>query len=426
MAIFLGVASAFLHFMFLKVWGYPLTVAPFAVLYFAFVYYRISARDVQLWAVVFLIVPFISLILALFAGTQPDIAHYFRTYALWSFASLAILVAVRAPLTKPGPWHQFLSIEKIALTCLLILCAFSLAQVVLYAGWGSAALYNPFGVHQYLGQYDVSRFANQYTIRATGLYLEPSFNAFVIISLYVTCLLARYKLRIVSALTLLNLFLIQSMVGLLAFFVMWSLIVFNAQFMDESGRKTALVRLGIVNLILVLIVAASGGISGIINSVNSVNGVSRMHELAKPSTSGYYRLVAPLPVLRDVLVANPLGKPFGQIERTLSTYHLLNGSEVGTTLDNGMYLLVFYFGWLGVAFLAYLVIKMLLASSSPTRTNELIVLCYVLVSLQFSGGVFLPEYVLPLIMILYQFRLRALMPVVAANGNTVQRVRAND
>jgi hypothetical protein len=118
-----------------------------------------------------------------------------------------------------------------------------------------------------------------------------------------------------------------------------------------------------------------------------------------------------------VLVNDPLDKPFGQCEETLSPCHLLNGTEYGASLDNGMYLLVFYFGWAGIALLALLIIRMLMIVFSLDGIKELILLAFVLSSLQFSGGILLPEYVLLLVMALYQFKLP---PLVSTHG-VVQR-----
>jgi len=399
-------AVIFLHFMFFKVWGYPLTIAPFALLCFILINFRVTLKETWLWASFLLILPFGGLAWSLSRGANPDVLQYFRTYALWSFASLVVLAAFISPVKKI--FFKVWSLEKISFLCLSILCAFSLMQVVLFAGWGSVILYNPFGDHQYLGKYDVSRFAASYIVRAAGLYLEPSFNAFIAITLYVVCLLGKFRLRSSSALTLLSLFAIQSMIGLLAFVALWMFIVMRALIGKDEAFKKVWIRLGLVNLMLALVVAYTGGVSGVINIVSGVSGVSwlsRIEELGKPSTSGYYRIVAPLGMLKDVLVNDPLGKPFGQIEQTLGYYHLLNGTQFGKTLDNGMYLLVFYFGWVGIAFLAFLLIRTVMLINSQGDMNELILLVFTLLSFQFSGGILLPEYVLMLVMVIYQFRI---------------------
>ncbi len=401
-------AIVFLHFMFCKVGSYPLTIAPFSLAFFLFVSYQINLKSIWLGAVVFLALPFLILAWSLLGQEHPDVVHYFRTYGLWSFAALSVLIAYKS--TPAASGRERWKLEKVALVSLAILSLFSLAQVVLYAGWKSYGLYNPFGEHQYLGQYDASRFAGISVVRAPGFYLEPSFNAFVFISLYVICMLARFRLWASSAFTLLGLFVAQSMTGVLAYIAIWLLIVLKAQFGRDAPGKSEWIRAGVINLTLAALIAYTGGFSvfgaSAHNAQSALNAQTRLEELAMPSTSGNYRLIAPLPVLRDVLSTAPLGKPLGQIEKTLGSYHLLNGSEQGKSLDNGMYLLIFYFGWIAVAFLVFLGIKMAkMISSAGSSTNALIVLGYVLTSLQFSGGILLPEYVLLLVMILYQFKI---------------------
>lgn len=412
---FLALTIIFLHFMFCRVWGYPLTVAPFSLMLFLFVGYQVNPKRIWLWGAAILVVPFAALLWSVVKHEHPDMVHYFRTYALWSLAAFALLVSYKSDPVAAGSRSR--GIENIVLICLIGLTVFSFAQVVLFAGFGAEALYNPFGQHQYLDQYDVSRFANDYIVRAPGLYLEPSFNAFVLLSLYVVCLLARYKLRFASALTLLGLFFIQSMIGVLAFIVIWLSILLHVCLGKHVPGRLGLTRTSIINLALACLIAYTGGFDGLAHhggpshhnagSVWGVTGEERFEELSTPSKSGYYRMIAPLPVLRDVLSDAPLGKPLGQMERTVSSYHLLNGSQYGKTIDNGMYYLIFYFGWMGLAFLVFLWARTLKAMFSPCGTNKLIVLTYLFASLQFSGGILLPEYIMLLVMVLYQFRVNS-------------------
>lgn len=351
-----------------------------------------------------MVLPLASLMWSVVRGEAINIVEFLRTYALWAFSSLTILFSYKLPILARHVNSE--SLEKAAFACLVVLCAFSLTQTVAFAGLGSTVLYNPFGQHQYLGEYDVSRFANARIIRAPGFYLEPSFNAFVITSLYAICLLGNFRLWISSILTLSALFFIQSVTGLIVFIVIWLLVLMNIQFGKSKARKTW-GRLGIVNLVLALAIMFSGGVGGIVKAPGA-DAATRLTEINAPGSSGYYRMVAPLTVIRDVLTYNPLGKPLGHIEETLVKYQLKNGQQQGTSLDNGLYLLVFYFGWLGVVFIAFLIVNILKQIGSPTGSNKVLALGFVLASLNFSGGILLPEYIFLLILVLYQFRLQQL------------------
>ena len=411
--LLIAMTIIFLHFMFFSMWGYPLTIAPFALFGFILINYRVVLRGSWRWPVFLLLFPFINLIWSMLGGGNPDVIHYFRTYALWSYAALSILIAFKSPITKNIGRNAW-PIEKIALVCLGILCIFSVAQVMIFSGWGLDILYNIFGEHQYIKQYEISRFASADVLRASGLYLEPSFNAFVIISLHVICLLARFRLWQSSVLTLLALFVIQSMAGLITFFSIWGVIALNVHFGKAEVAVKHWKKLSVANLVLVLVIAYSGGVLGTSTGlqqfafrsgyVDTANAASRVMELDVPTSSAYYRIIAPLKVLKDVLVNEPLGKPFGQIEKTLSGYHLLSAGQELTSLDNGMYMLVFYFGWAYIAFLTFLIYRLTKSLFRPAGLNELILLAYILLSLPFSGGIMLPEYIFMLVVILYQFR----------------------
>lgn len=417
----IAMSIIFLHYMFFSVWGYPLTIAPFALFGFVLINYRVALRGIRVWVAVLLMYPLANLGLSMLGGNNPDCMQYLRTYALWSYASMSILIAFKLPVKKSHGYNDF-SLERIALLCLGILCIFSVVQVMMFAGWGLDIFYNIFGEHQYIKQYDISRFASSNVLRASGLYLEPSFNAFIVISLHVLCLLARYKLWQSSLLTLLALFVIQSMAGFITFVSIWGLIAYIVYFRKAESTSELWRVLSIVNLVLVLASAYSGGILGastglqkFATSVSELgnstsdhqqvaNGISRLNELGIPTSSAYYRIVAPLKVLKDGLVNEPLGTPFGQIENTLRGYHLLSGGEELTSMDNGMYMLVFYFGWVGVAFLIFLLYRLTKSLLRAAYINELILLAYILLSLPFSGGIMLPEYIFMMVLIIYQLK----------------------
>jgi len=125
----------------------------------------------------------------------------------------------------------------------------------------------------------------------------------------------------------------------------------------------------------------------------------RLDSTFTAGSSAYYRLIGPLQILQDTLVRYPLGHPFGSLRNTVADYGILNGAAAGDSLDNGFYVIVFYFGWAGVIASAGLVgwaARRVLVALRTARPGPALVAVWSVGSLFFSGGVMLPEFLLML------------------------------
>jgi len=133
--------------------------------------------------------------------------------------------------------------------------------------------------------------------------------------------------------------------------------------------------------------------------------LGRIASLSVEGSSAYYRIVAPLEMLRDILTNDLTGLPFGSYQEVVLSYGLLlDGIGIGQSLDNGLYLLLFYFGWIGIIVLALAALTAVFLYRGRMRTSTAYVLGYLFLSLFYSGGIFSPEYVLIVILIIYTWR----------------------
>ena len=129
----------------------------------------------------------------------------------------------------------------------------------------------------------------------------------------------------------------------------------------------------------------------------------RFGEINVEGTSGYWRLIAPLIITSEVVFQHPLGVPFGHMQDFIIPLGLFHGNSVGSTLDNGMYVLLFYFSWFGICFVLWM-LYMLAKAIYRGNARDIILWWFVIVSLQFSGGIFLPEYLFILLLVVFQYR----------------------
>lgn len=373
-----------IHFMFARPAGFPLTIAPFAILFFLYVHTKKTITMKGLLIGLFLFVwPFCVYGQYEFLGGNTDLAEFGKTYLLWLYASAAVIFGLFSPLSK------FRDYSREFIIALIVIAFFSLFQVLLVKIFGSTMLYNPFGEHTYMVEYKVERMVGENFARAPGLFLEPSFNAFIMFFLAVAILLTKQISKSsfwVLVFTLFSVLISGSASGMLAtvslaFFLFLAVVVKNR-----------------ISRILLLLMAPI-----ILAGVGSFYLSNRVAELSIEGTSGYWRLIAPLVVLGDVFVDFPLGVSFGQIESFLLPFGLQHGEGIGTSIDNGIYYLAFYFGWVWALLVLGLLYKFV-QSMLHADTVGVIFWWYILASLQFSGGILLPEYIFPLLLVLYQYR----------------------
>jgi putative colanic acid polymerase len=388
---FVAASCIFLHLMVVQPAGFPLTIAPVAVFVLLALHFngRISMGALVGW-VVLLLLPFANVL------GQPAATYvpFLRTFALWAFNVTMVWWCAHGRLAGPRD-----GVARGAFGGLCVVAGFSALQSGVAFLTGSTALYNPFRGLQYLHPYDSALHdAGVGALsRAQGFYLEPSFGALVMVTLCVVLLLAEYKTRASLFLVAGGLFFNRSFTGIVTFAILVA-IHLGLSLGRRVGRLTKLV----VAFGFIVIAAI------VLRSVL----VARLSELSIEGASAYYRLVSPLIVLRDVLLFHPLGVEMGQVEAFMAPYGLLQIGSEGNTLDNGLYVLIFYFGWIGagaVLALAITIVAYLLAG----RRAPALFWTFLFFSLVFSGAIFVPEYALLLMLVIYQYRAGRVGPPLA-------------
>jgi putative colanic acid polymerase len=369
--------------MFISIKGFPLTIAPISIAFFFLHHFRITLNTTKiiLFPIVFFWPVVILLIYSKFVKSV-EITEFISTYLLWVFGASILLMATVSHLSKV---KNYSNVYKAAL---FIIVCFSLIQVLLVIIFDSTFLYNPFRGFTYLSEYNLSRIFSNTGPRAYGLFLEPSFNAFMIFFL-VSALLMGDKNEgkaFVYFLGSIGLLFTASASGILLTLGLFFLLIWLKIFRNNVVRVVLLLILPLVFVVLI---------------PDSL--LTRLNEVNVEGTSGYWRLIAPVIIITNALSIMPMGIPFGQINEFVLSLDLNHGGYAGSSLDNGLAVLLFYFGLVAFIFLAVILYKLI--SAIYFRNKEGVIFWwYVLASLQFSGGIFLPEYILPMILMIYQYK----------------------
>jgi putative colanic acid polymerase len=239
---------------------------------------------------------------------------------------------------------------------------------------GGQWFFNLFGDLQYGYQYNPRLDINPIP-RAQGFFLEPSYDAFVIGTLAVALLCLRKLPLWTTLLAIVGMFVTQSATGL------GILLVVAVALALTSRPRIALA-------------AGATLLAGAVVMGPYLWG--RAISITNSESSAYYRIVAPLRTLVDVLQSHPFGYPLGSVYEVLKTYRLTMAGIPQYSLDNGAYLLVFYFGWPGVLLLAALLAVSIRTLIVRRRQGGLswIAPIWLIGSLFFSGAIMAPEFAL--------------------------------
>lgn len=360
----------FQHFQFTSLGSYPLTIGLFAGLAaISIVTSRAPLIPLSLvWSGIIAISGLTALL-----NPETDGRQFVQTLLLVLLASAIVMIGL---FERAGEFARSPQFARALFCALVLVVVFSLAQVVTGA-LGSVAFFNPFGSNQYLYQYNPNI---EFTPipRAQGFYLEPSYAAFVIGSTSL-CLIALRKFLIASA--------VLCFVGLLACQSATGLFVFVAIALVTALRSGPRVVIAACVLALGAIWLAGPSL------------LKRITSLGESSSSANYRLIAPLEVISDLLSSGPLGYPLGSISEVMSSYNLQNGAEIGSSLDNGFYVLVYYFGWPGLIALfiwGLATMRFTFLGSRQVEGLAWLIPFWLLACMFFSGGIVLPEFALSL------------------------------
>jgi putative colanic acid polymerase len=377
-AVAIALAVIGLHLELTHISGFPLTVAPLATLLVV----RRTTKLLVPPVVVISACGVLAYALLVFQISSGDnsMTDFVRTLGLLTFSLLVSLSVATLPLRGSGEW-----LATSARLVLWVVSLFSVAQFLLYEVSGNPLLYNPWREHQYFYSYDV---ASQFGVtRAQGFYLEPSFNALVLIAVFAMLMLRKKVRGLDYALLSVGLLATRSLAGLLVAFTLSLAILAGPRFANHRYLRA---------LVLVLLPVFAW--------IASTYVANRMETLSVVGSSVNYRVAAPLRMVTDVLKTHVLGMPLGSVDRVYRTYGVLNGTEVGTSLDNGVYLIVYYFGWPG---LALLTVGAFIGGCHFLRhpgERTIVAMLFVFLSLTFSGGIFLPEYQLLIALVVLSAR----------------------
>lgn len=370
----LFLAIIFTHFTVLNV-GFSFTVL-FIILPFLLLRLESKIRIKKIYVIIMLFL----LLYPFFVSAMYDIffqhvnyIEFIKTYLLYTYSivMLFLVISSESIKLKAVDYLKVLQLIQYVLILLGILQIFGLIFL------DNPFFFNPFGPFQYLYEYDYTKM-----VRASLFYLEPSFAAFVTFSIFNARLILEKKLKKSNILvTTFLLLLIGSSTGLIVSIFMITMIFYK--FENKVFFKNSYIRI-LFSIFIVSIIFLFGYLN-----MELIIDKLRLSTFGIEGTSAFWRWIMPLYIIRDMINSyNIFGISFGQLESIVSSYQIYMGGRIGTSVDNGLFLVIIYFGLIGFIGLGIAIYTL----SKSDRTNYIIILGAIL-SLLFNGAIFYVDYI---------------------------------
>ena len=383
--IFLIVSSIlFLHLNFFDIFNYPIT-AGFVLSFFLLVK-KVHCLDLSIkkLLIIAILVSFSSILHAnIWLVDNEAFSNYWKSQLIivYSFVYFALIT---------GSKNVFGAdvLYRALLISLMFLCLYIFVQYFSYLFLGIDYFFGIFGDYSYRGT--IHPPLTQGSLRAYGLYLEPSYCALVLLSLF-TGIIIKNKLTLsITAIVLLSLILIGSLYGLFVF----SILILSYLFLYKLHNLSFSVKLFCFVLLITVSVSICIGFM-------TLDNFGRFNELTKPGSSGYFRFIAPFNLSIDTLLNTQLGHGPGSVEKVMYKENISMGpNSRQTSLDNGIYLMIVYYGILGLIFVSILALNLVISILKNEITSSIYYL-FIFLSFGFTGGgIFNIEYIF-LISLLY-------------------------
>lgn len=401
--LMLAVSAAiiFQHFTLLEVANFPVTLGFLVATVIVVRGFNGQRAGQVMLAMTFVIAWLAATALFSIRVATPD--QYFSSFALALIATFFYAAGYHG---TPYNSRQVEAISRGIFFALCAISAVSVAQVATGAA-GSESLFNLWGDRQYQYKYDPT--LAYYDIpRAQGFFLEPSYNAFVIGSCAVALIVLGFRRAAVAAIAIVGLLASQSATGM---------IIAGAILLLTALKASVRVRVLVITVSVPLVLLSLGGLAARIASISEVG------------SSGNYRVLAPLPIIADILENHPLGLPLGSIYDVVPTYGLvMNGVAEAVSIDTGHYVLIYYLGWLGVALLligGVWVARDFFAPESNVDSWVWMASFWVFTALVFTGAIIAPEFafMIWIVLIARRHAPKSLEKGKALHGRVIRRRR---
>ena len=278
---------------------------------------------------------------------------------------------------------RFKSTIIIILFCILFLCSLQFFGSLLF---NNTILYNFFGKFQYGSIVEAGRLTSFGLPRVQAFYLEPSYLAFVTITLICINLLNEHKIKLTFLVGGAIIFMSGSRGGSIGYFLT---LLWHLYFSSRNKKIQYRIRYNVLlsSLIVLFILFSS-----------SLVLISSMESLSMENTSQYFRFFSGFQLSNYILQNYLFGIPLGTIEESFLVFFGLTN-----TIYSFFFLNIVYHGW--ISFLLLLLIIFSIRSLKILNKFKILLSIYLLLYFNMTGSLLAPDTYFWFFCFYYAFRL---------------------
>ncbi|EOI3340999.1 TPA: putative colanic acid polymerase WcaD [Klebsiella pneumoniae] len=322
-------------------------------------------------------------------GRSLDPSKYFTSLLLFIYVAIAISIVYSCSFVQINDNRSLVHSLCFVAYLVIFLSVLEVAELILFGSSHLIALFSNFLI--YSNEYLIN-FVQYGALRSNSLYFEPAFYSLAIISLWLTLRQFKFKRKSFDTLVFIGVLSSGSFSGLMTYIILYGMELFIL-YSSHAGLRKKIPYIIVTLLLSVLVIYF------LLPYI-----LVRIGELGTVGTSSYYRIIGPLQIVFSALTNIDGIIQFGSLYELVSSFGIMNGAQVGKTLDNGIYVLIVHFSWIAIftiLFLIYLLFKKTLVENKIkkfTRNSPILLpLFFVPLSLMFTGAIFSPEYIFAVI-----------------------------
>ena len=370
----LPTAILLLQFQLVFVFQYPVTIGLIAL---PLVVWTLFKPQLNILSVLIIVLILGQTTLVFFVSNSEEPVQFVRTLLLVLSGLFVTLISLSSTVRFPDK----LLIQAIR-NVFLLLTIFSGIQFLFARNL--PVLNKPFG--SFTNYFAIINSNYGEITRASAFFNEPSYNALVACS-FIPFIYFSYtgkKRSIFLSIGMLYVFFTYSIAGIFVYFIVISVNLFT----KGNSKPILLLTFPIF--------------------VYSLNDYffERATTFDVAGSSANFRFVAPVNALKSIIPDNPFGIELGTLEKYMLDLGNLNGSTVGTSLDNGIFLIMLYFGLSGIVLIGTVVLIAILRTKRMVNRGykDWIIIFIPLILPVFTGAIFTPEFILLLMFSIFFIR----------------------
>ena len=362
----------FMHLTLFIIWGFHFTFPHLYQLIFI-ISVLLSYKKYYKFSLYMILLIIMLPLFTLLTPFEYELSEFIKSYLLL-LHSYGFLLLVTFSLYKK-PILSINKMFKIFSQVFFIVAAFSIIQSISINVMKIEFLSYPFGSHSYLHQRTLDPMNTSFIgfglfdwIRIQGFYLEPSILGIILnLGLIFELFLVRKR-----SLLLITILLIAQLLA----FSSSALIFIMLIFLFFIVYKHTNIKIKLISIILAIPIFAS----------LFLGAISRLFALNVVDSSAWRRILFPILIIFQDFNLGFMGHPLGSVQYYIKNSYL---DSAYSTIDSGLYLLIFHFGILAILFFAILFFYAIKSFNNDFMKGTLL---FFIIYFLFTSNAWTPEF----------------------------------